>query len=103
MFVVVLLMGACAGTGNGPGFQVTLSGVDATLRFTAHTAPGAGELPDSMKDVSLFIDDTGSSHEPVRIEVSDLRPGHTLQLALDPGSGWSWSSGDPDTDSGGVA
>lgn len=76
---------------------------NATLRFTAHAAPGAGKLPETMKDVSLFIDDSGSSHEPVRIEASNLQPGQTLQLALDPGSGWSWSSGDADTGDGGVA
>lgn len=63
----------------------------ATLTYTAILDPGSGKrLARTMTDVSVFIDDAGTTLTPVSFDVSGMQPGQQLTIRMGD------SSGEPD-------
>lgn len=78
------------------------------LSFTATVADyesGEEPLPWLMSDVSLFIDDGGSSYQPVKLSIADAQPGQeiAIDLSADGPNAPAWSLGQMGSDSAGVS
>lgn len=79
-----------------------------TLRFTARPAQGEARLPESMRDVSLFIDDGASQqdaeHHSITVRFANVQPGQDLGIQLQAESSATayFSSGPPSQGDAGV-
>ena len=74
------------------------------LEYAITLADGEEPPPVSFGEVSLFIDDAGStSYQPVTLEVSNAQPGQQISIDLT-GNGVdvAWSTGDPFQQSSGL-
>jgi hypothetical protein len=77
-----------AGDGLGTVVEVsdpTWDQPSGRLSFTATVADheaGGEPLPWLMSDVSLFIDDSGSSHRPVKLSIANASPGQSVAVEL---------------------
>ncbi len=77
---------------------------NGVLQFTAVRAAGTSPLPALLSDVTLFIDDGGSSYVAAKLQVSNAAPGQSVRLDISAagGSAPSWSAGGPDSNGAGV-